>query len=143
MKKKLTLLLIFTFTINSAALAILNFRKGDIQIINPWVQATNGRNADLFMEIVNHGDEPDKLLRVQSNVSQLNELHLHSQGNDKITISKVQFIEIPQFGNRLLIPDGHHIMLTNLSHPLLGGNNVHITLFFERAGAISFPALIK
>ncbi len=143
MKKNLTLLLIVAFMISSPVWANVNIRQGNIEILNPWVQATNEKNADLFMKIVNHGSEPDKLTSVQSNVSQLNELHLHSEDNGKMTMHKIGFIEIPGFGNKVMVPRGHHIMLSHLSHPLREGDNVYITLHFEREGDISFLAPIR
>ena len=51
MKKNLTLLLIVAFMISSPVWANVNIRQGNIEILNPWVQATNEKNADLFISI--------------------------------------------------------------------------------------------
>ncbi len=136
MKKQFAFLLSIGLALSSTAFA-------NIEILNPWIRATTGSNAVLFMKIVNTSDAPDKLVSAQSNISQRVEFHGHEEKEGAMNMRKVGFIEVPQKGNKLLTSGGIHLMLIKVNRPLKPGDSAEVTLSFENQGNVQFLAPVK
>ena|ERR1700722_20178518 len=136
MKKEIALLLAATFALSSTALA-------EIKIVNPWVRASTGPNAALFMEIVNTSNKPAKLIAAQTKTASRTEYHSHYDDDGVMRMSKVGFIEVPADGNTVLTPGGHHIMLLDINRPLEIGSNIHVICTFENKEAVDIVAPVR
>ncbi|MBI2706979.1 MAG: copper chaperone PCu(A)C [Proteobacteria bacterium] len=115
----------------------------DIHIENPWVRASTGPNAALFMTLVNTGETPEKLIDAQIDACAHTELHTHVEENGVFRMREVAFIEIPTRGSTNLKPGEHHVMLMKIHSPLQEGDEVPVTLSFEKNDAVTFIAPVK
>lgn len=92
-----------------------------------------------FMVIENHGAEADRLIAAASDSAGKVELHTHQiDANGVAQMMEVkEGFEIPAGGHHALARGGDHIMLMGLAQPLAQGDTVHLTLTFEKAGAVA------
>ncbi len=141
--------------------ALLSACSGDagaaIQVKDAWVRAVSamegetgmhsshmaGMNSAAYMILTNTGDQPERLLRAQSDVAQSVELHQSQTEGGVTSMTPVEAIEIPAGGQTRLEPGGLHIMLIGLQHELKAGDTVQLTLEFERAGKIQVSAEVR
>lgn len=137
MKIKLTLCLVIYLSLNTLALA-------NIRIINPWVSASMGPNAALFMEIGNTKNKPDKLISAQAEIASHVEFHNHIDiGNGTLQMEKLNSIEIPASGYRVFKSGGYHIMLKGIHKPLRVGDTINFILKFENGETVRGIAPVK
>ena len=54
----------------------------------------------------------------------------------------VDGIDIPAHGTLLMKPGGYHIMLMGLTQPLKEGEEIELTLIFEKAGEVKVTAKV-
>ncbi len=111
---------------------------GNIRIIHPWARASAGpmRNGAAFLEIRNTGSEPDRLIGVESPAAGRAHIHETFMEGDVIKMRPIDTLEIPGGGSVVLKPHGLHIMLMMLNAPLKRGENLLLTLRFEKSGSI-------
>ena len=110
--------------------ATLSFAQPKIEVKDAWVREvppTSNMSA-AYMIIENKGKEPDKLIDAASNASKIVEVHETVEGR----MRRVKALEVPAGGKVELKPGGYHMMLINLNKPLKEGDNVEITLKFEK-----------
>ncbi len=105
----------------------------DIEVKQPFTrEMPPGSPATAsFMILLNHSNQPIKLVKASSPAAQKVELHTHTNDDGVMRMRKVPFFEIPAHGQTHLKPGGHHIMLISPLQPVQAGNTVSITLNFE------------
>jgi copper(I)-binding protein len=132
MKKTLTALLLGLLTSISSFQAMAS-QADDIDVSNPFArEVPPGAPASAsFMTLENMSDEAIKLVRADSDVAKIVELHTHTNDNGVMRMRKVEFIEIPANGQAVLKPGGLHIMLINPVTLLTVGQTVKVKLEFE------------
>jgi copper(I)-binding protein len=135
-----------------------------ISVEDPWVRAAVAMAADssqggmssdsgsmqmggatsaVYMIIRNTGRQPDRLLTVKTDAAQAAETHI-TETKDGITVmSKVDGFDIPAQGQIVLEPGGKHIMLVNLNQDLKEGENLNLTLVFEKSGEIKVTVPVR
>lgn len=121
---------------------ILPAHAADITVQQPWARAAvQGGVGGAFMQIENGGAAPDRLVAVSSPVARAVELHTTVRDGDVMRMRPVTAIEVPAHGAVQLQPGGLHVMLIGLNKALAQGEQVPLTLTFERAGqiAVSLP----
>ncbi|GHE04837.1 hypothetical protein U879_02210 [Defluviimonas sp. 20V17] len=115
-------------------------QAGAIVIKAPYARVSTpmSKSAAAFMEIENSGADADRLIGVTADVSAVAELHTHeeSAGGVMRMVEVKGGILVPAHGSSLLARGGDHVMLMGLKHPLKQGDVVHLTLSFQRAGAV-------
>jgi copper(I)-binding protein len=124
MKTKSNFYFISALLLNSAVSA-------EIKIVDPWVRASTGPNAALFMKIVNTADQPAKLIKGEISGCAHCELHTHMHEDGQMQMKEIDSIVVPGKGEAVLEPGENHVMLMKLHQPLQEGDNVNVTLFFE------------
>ena len=102
-----------------------------------------GAMGAMYMTIRNPGNTPDRLIKAQSDVSQVVELHNMAMKEGVMSMYPVEAIEIPANGEAVLKPGGFHVMLIGLNRDLLAGETMTVTLTFEQAGEITLQAPIR
>jgi copper(I)-binding protein len=120
----------------------------DIRISDPWARpspkmATSGA---AYMIIENKGNEDDALIGVEGDVSDAIEIHeMLIDENNVMRMKPVegQRLVIPAKSKVELKPGGYHIMLIGLKKPLQEGEEIEITLKFEKSGDIKVKAPVK
>jgi len=95
----------------------------------------SGSNGVVYMTIVNEGGVADRLLRAQSAVCEVVELHQTILENGSMRMQKVETgLEIPAHGRLELAPRGNHIMLMDLKRSLAVADTFSVQLEFEKSG---------
>ena len=105
-------LIIVLFLVSTKIGAAHQFQKDHININHPHIKfVISSGPAAGYMKIVNMGFETDRLIKVVTDFADT-ELHYSSVENGIVTMSKVDFIEIPPQKAKSLKPGTHHIMLS-------------------------------
>lgn len=92
-----------------------------------------------FMEIVNTGDEDDRLIGARSDIAKRVELHTHIANAEGV----MQMVEVPEGwaipagGGHMLRRGGDHVMFMGLNAPMIQGESVAVTLIFEKSGEVN------
>ncbi|MBP9693019.1 MAG: copper chaperone PCu(A)C [Alphaproteobacteria bacterium] len=120
----------FNFYVISALL-LNSAVSAEIKVVDPWVRASTGPNAALFMKIENTNSQPAKLIKGEISGCARTELHTHAHEEGQMKMKQVDFIEVPSNGQKVLKPGEDHIMLMKLHQPLQEGDKVNVTLLFE------------
>jgi copper(I)-binding protein len=120
-----------------------------IEVADPWVRAVSGMQsmdtpAAMFMIIKNSGSTADKLIKVQTDVARMSQIHLSEMdANGVASMHEVDGVEIPAGGSVAFKSGSYHIMLMGLQSELKPGDTVRLTLTFEQAGDIIVDAPVK
>ena len=130
----------------AAAAPAHDVEKGDLHIEDPYVRASIGRapNSAAFMTIHNLGITDDRLTSARSDVSDRVEIHttLMSDGVMRMRQLK-QGIPVPGAETVTLKPGGMHVMFLGLKQKLVAGENLKLTLVFEKAGELEMSVPIR
>jgi copper(I)-binding protein len=120
------------------------FKSGSLEIDHPWARQTapSQANGSAYFTIHNRGNEPDRLVGVQSGIADTAELHSNTMDAQGVMrMRPLDAIEVPAGGEAALEPGGNHVMLMGLKHPLDVGTTFPLTLVFEKAGEV--PVEVK
>ncbi|MBK5947656.1 copper-binding protein [Rhodobacter veldkampii DSM 11550] len=141
------------YTLTAAAIA---FSLGlavpalaEIVISDPYarVSAMMSKSGAAFMVIENTGAEDDRLVSAASDIAAKVELHTHKADANGV----MQMIEVPEGfvipagGQHVLERGADHVMFLGLHSGLEHGQNVTVTLTFEKAGpmTVQMPVDLK
>lgn len=102
-----------------------------------------GAMSAAYMTIRNVGSEDDRLIKAQSNVSEVVELHTMEEKDGVMTMHPVEAIDVPANGAAELKPGGFHVMFIGLTRDLNIGEQVTVTLTFEKAGEVTVQADVR
>jgi len=119
--------------VSSAVLA------GDIMIHDPYarVSSKSAKSGAAFMAIHNHLLKSDVLISVESTVAKKVELHTHKEVEGVMKMIKLEDgIVIPGMGHHALKRGGDHVMFMGLTQSLRHGDDIEVTLIFERGGRV-------
>jgi hypothetical protein len=118
------------------------YTLGDLRIVHPWARASAGeaKNGALYLEIVNTGDTPDRLVGASTPAADMAELHMHMSENGIMKMRPVEAVDLAPGEHVVLKPGGLHVMLMGLKGTLVEGVMMPITLVFEKAGSIEVEA---
>lgn len=105
--------------------------------------STGSDHAAVYAVISNAGDVADRLVgaellgdRSADDVS----IHDTVQENGRMRMQERELVEVPAGGRVVLEPGALHVMLSGLATPIEPGDEVTISLRFERAGPIEVTA---
>jgi copper(I)-binding protein len=120
-------------------------QAGAIEVSGAWVRssAMMDRAGAAYMVIANAGNQDDTLVAVSSDAAAVVELHESRETNGMMEMAPVEGIAVPARGEAELAPGGLHIMLIDLTRELRPGDEVVLTLTFERAGEITVQAVVR
>lgn len=88
-------------------------------------------NTGAFMTLENTSAEDRAVVRAESEVSRVVELHTHTMVDGVMQMREIPEIRIPAGQRTELKPGGLHVMLIGLHQPLQEGQEVAITLVFD------------
>jgi len=123
----------------SGMAAAQEVKAGDLVIEHPWARATPGgaKVGGAYLTITNKGTVADKMLGGSSPAAKRVEVHEMAMKNDVMTMRPLaNGLSIGPGQTVTLAPGGYHIMLMDLNRPLKQGQQVPITLRFEKAGTV-------
>jgi copper(I)-binding protein len=117
-------------------------RAGALTVAEPFARATAGKVGGAFATLLNAG-EADRLLSASSPAAGTVELHETVRSGDVMRMQPVGALDIPAGGVVRLAPGGYHLMLVGLKAPLRRGDQVPVTLVFERGGSVTVPVPVS
>lgn len=102
-----------------------------------------GSNSAVYLEIRNHGSEPDRLLGGETPVATGVEVHESIMEGDVVRMRPVEGLEVPGRGVVALRPGGAHLMLLDLRDDLRDGDTLSLTLAFQRSLPVSLRVPVR
>jgi copper(I)-binding protein len=102
-----------------------------------------GGNGAVYVTLTNPGAVADALVSASSDAAKAVELHEVKHEGGVMKMRPVSNIPVPAHGKTELKPGGYHIMLVGLTRDLKPGEQVSVTLKFERGGEVRVDAPIK
>lgn len=144
--KKTILKLVWEFSFLFILLTPLSYSASTIEIEEPWIREVPPASSvtAAYMIIENKGDEDDKLIEINTTVSNYAEIHTSSVDEKGIArMKKVEVLDIPSGKSVELKPSGDHIMLIELKKPLKPGDKVELNLKFEKVGVLKIQTGVK
>ncbi len=130
-------------TLFAAAIATLTsttaFAEG-IMIKDPYARSSgaNAISGAAFMGIMNHSSTEDRLIAARSDIAARVEIHTHIEDSNGVMrmVEVEDGIIIPADGMAMLQRGGDHVMFMGLNQSLAQGDEVSVTLIFEKAGEV-------
>ncbi len=89
-----------------------------------------------YLTIANGGGEADRLTGAASPRAARVEMHTMSMNGGVMEMRQIDFADIPAGGTTSFAPGGNHLMFTGVTTPFAVGEEIPVTLTFERAGTI-------
>jgi periplasmic copper chaperone A len=109
-----------------------------------WARATPpGVQTGAAYLTVTGGSENDRLVRVESEVAASVEMHRVIEVDGTVQMRPVETVEVAADSNVVFAPGGLHLMLVNLTHPLIAGSHFELTLIFEKAGRVQVDVEVR
>jgi periplasmic copper chaperone A len=116
-----------------------NTASKSLVITQPWSRATPGgaKVAGGYLTIENRGPATDRLLSASSAVAKKLEMHEMTVNSGVMTMRPIEGGLAIEPGKAVkLAPGGVHLMFVELKAPLKQGEQIPVTLTFERAGEV-------
>lgn len=96
-----------------------------------------------FFVLKNADDKDHKMIKVESTVAKITEMHTHVSEGGMMKMRPVKDIEIKAKSETALKPGGFHVMLIDLKQPLKEGDNVALKLTFEDNSSKEITAPVR
>lgn len=123
------------------------YNVGNLHIAHPWSLALppNAPNVAAYFVINNKGAEADRLLSVETPVSDRSELHEHVMNGDVMRMQQVPNVAVPAHGQVTFSPSAYHVMIMQPKDRslLTDGKRFPLTLHFEKAGDITVEVAVQ
>jgi copper(I)-binding protein len=122
-----------------------DYQLKTLHIDHPFSRATppGAKVAGAFMAIANQGKDPDRLINVASPAAGLVQIHEMAVDGGIMKMRAVQGVDLKPGATTELRPGGFHVMLEGLKQPLKQGDNIPLTLTFEKAGSIDVQLIVE
>jgi copper(I)-binding protein len=116
-----------------------------LRISNPFARATppGAKVAGAFMSIENRGKEADRLVSASSPVAGLVEIHEMAMDGGMMKMRAIKGVDVKPGATVELQPGGYHVMLEDLKQPLKQGDQIPVSLTFEKAGVIEIKVHVE
>lgn len=120
-----------------SAAAASDYAFGDLRIMHPRIfeTAATARAGGGYVTITNVGETDDTLVGVDADFPKV-ELHRSYEEDGVMRMQHVDGIAVPAGETVELAPGGYHVMFMGLSAPFEAGNEVPVTLSFQKAGDV-------
>ncbi len=109
-----------------------------------YATADGARTGAVFVSINNPSPDAERLLGASSDKAATVEIHesVVDEADGTMQMRKVDGIDLAAGQTIELKPGGYHIMLIDLSAPLVEGETFNVTLQFEKFGAMTVPVSV-
>jgi periplasmic copper chaperone A len=110
---------------------------------NAWVRPTvaGQKSSGAFMTIT--AREPMRLVRVSSPLAGVAEVHEMKMDGDVMRMRAMPRIDLPAGQDVQFRPGGYHVMLMDLTQPLVVGGALPLTLWLENASGVASRIELK
>lgn len=101
------------------------------------------KTTGAFMALKNAGDKDVQVVKANSAVAAVTELHNHINDNGVMRMRQVKEIAVPAKGETHLKPGSYHVMLIDMKAPLKEHDHVVITLEFSDGSSKEVHAMAR
>ncbi|MFZ5937792.1 copper resistance protein CopZ [Pseudomonas putida] len=124
------------------------YTVGDLHIAHPWSLQLppNAPNVAAYFVVHNNGKADDRLLSVDSPISDDAQLHEHAMSaSGAMKMQQVQSVTVPAGKDLVFAPSAYHVMLMQPKDRslLTDGKRFPLTLHFEKAGDITVDVAVQ
>ncbi|WP_417581481.1 copper chaperone PCu(A)C [Nitrincola sp.] len=122
-----------------------SFATESVNIHEPYARAVppGQPNSAAFMQLENTTETDLAVITAQSSVSEVAELHTHTDVDGVMQMRQVESIALPAGETTELKPGGLHIMLIGLKQPLADGDQIDLTLTFSDGSATELTLPVR
>lgn len=106
--------------------------QGNIAVQNAWVRPTVGEQAATGAYLTITSQEPLALVGVATPLAEVAEVHEMKMDGDIMRMRMAERIEIAPGEPLELKPGGYHLMLMALTAPIQPGQEIELSLLFEK-----------
>ncbi len=133
------------FLLAALAFSTIAHASIDIVINQPYARATppNAVTSAVFLQLINNAEQDRKLVAAKTPAAKKVELHDVIHDGDIMKMRKIESINLPAQSQVSLKPGNKHIMLFDLTKPLVEGENIKIELLFANGEKQTIQAPIK
>ena len=144
MSRSIAFALLAGLFVSGAAIAD-DYQVKSLRISNPFARATppGAKVAGAFMTIRNQGTEADRLVSASSPIAGLVEIHEMAMEGGMMKMRALKGIDLKPGATVELQPGGYHVMLEDLKQPLKQGEQIPVTLTFEKAGVLEIKVNVE
>jgi hypothetical protein len=115
-----------------------------LQVSDVWARpAAAGDNGAVYFVIDNPLKDADTLLSVVCETADQAEIHKSSEENGMMMMEPQKSVSVAAQSKVDFAPGGLHVMLVQLKNDLKVGDHFYLTLYFDRAGAVTISAEVK
>ena len=116
-----------------------------VHVHGAWVRAVPpvSHMSAAYLTLINHGDQEDQLLSVETELAKVVELHNVKKSDGMMSMYPVPFVPVPAGGEQNLKPGSYHIMLINLTQAPKLGEEYELVLHFKHAGMVKVVAAVR
>ena len=129
----------------SAILALApGAQASSVMVMKAYARASATPTAETgaaYVSLMAHG-EADRLIAVSTPAAKMAGLHETVLQDGVMKMQHVDALDIPANGQLRMKPGGYHIMLMGLAKPLKEGDEIELTLTFEKAGEMKVKAKV-
>ena len=109
-----------------------------------WARATPpGMTVAAVYLTLGGGPRADRLVGASTPRAAMAQIHVVSEAAGMAQMRPTEGVDVPARESVALAPHGTHIMLMNLSRPLVAGERFPLTLHFEQAGRIEVSVEVR
>lgn len=124
------------------------YTVGNLHIAHPWSLALppNAPNVAAYFVVHNNGQQDDRLLSVDSPITDDAQLHEHARTADGLMkMQQVPSVPVPAGKDLIFAPSAYHVMLMQpKDRSLLSeGKRFPLTLHFEKAGDVTVEVAVQ
>jgi len=117
----------------------------DIMLHSPYARATppNAATSAVFVDIMNHSDKDRAIVSATTPAAGKVELHDVIMQGEVMKMRQIDQIDLPAQSHISLKPGSLHIMLFELTKPLVEGEAIEVEVTFANGETQTFQAPIK
>jgi copper(I)-binding protein len=142
---RIQLVLLMLFGLVTTTLIAVTPAADEVTVVDPYVRAVppGQPNSAAFMQLQNNSTTKHAIVKAESPVSNVVELHTHIMEGGVMKMRQVKQIDVPAQGRTTLKPGGLHVMFLGLKSELKSGQLVPVTLIFEDGSKTTIHAQVR
>ena len=142
---RIRLAILMLFALLSTPLVAATPAADEVSVVDAYVRTVppGQPNSAAFMQLHNNSATSHAIVKAQSPVSKVVELHTHIMEDGMMKMRQVAQIDVPAQGSTTLAPGGLHVMLIGLTADLTPEQRVPVTLIFEDGSQTTIQAPVR
>ncbi len=119
---------------------------GDLTVTQAFARASatpTAQTGAAYISLENHANEADRLVSASAPVAAMTHIHKSEVVDGVMKMQSVEALEIAAHGKLEMKPGGYHIMFMGLKQPLKQGEEIDLTLRFEKAGELTVKVPVR